>query len=272
VESSLCYTNNIAIPQDTMPSLTAHFLHLDEEGLKSATQHPFLEAAATASLPQDQLKEWLGQDRLYQMVWLQKVLYNATITDNAKAYLNFMGEMLRKIPVPSHDQREASLEWRAVDIIIDSLTNIRTEIKMFEETAEEEGWLGDICGVLPTPQTRAYQDLFAGATAQGRPLVVGLTVLWATEECYLRAWKHANLKMDHGLKPKDKDVMQRVFIPNWSSPEFEAFVRRIGGVVNKFGQTYEEDSWEWQECEIAFKQVLWAEEQFWPKVSATSKE
>ncbi|KAH9842082.1 thiaminase [Teratosphaeria destructans] len=234
-----------------MPSLTSHLLHLDEAALKAATQHPFLEAAATATLPLQQMKQWLAQDRLY-----------------ALAYLNFMGELLTKIPVPCHHQRESSAEWRAVDLIIDSLTNIRSEIKMFEETAAAEGWLEDICGVLPSPTTRAYQDLFAGATAQGRPLIVGLAVLWATEECYLRAWRWASTKMDHGLKPKEKDVMQRIFIPNWSSAEFEAMVRRLGALVNKHGQLFGEESWEWQECAVVFRQVLWAEKDFWPEVEA----
>lgn len=232
-----------------MPSLTSHLLHLDEKALKEATTHPFLEAAATASLPLEHLKQWLGQDRLYQM-----------------AYIHFIGSMLTMIGIPSGSDREQSLEWRATDLLIDCLTDIRQEMKLFEDTAHAEGWLEDICGVQPSVQTRAYQDLFAGATAQGRPLIVGLTVLWATEECYLRAWRHAWSKMDQGMKAKEKDVMQRTFIPNWSSAEFEAFVRRIGGMVNKFGGYYEEDSYEWKECEVAFRQVLWAEKEFWPTV------
>lgn len=223
-----------------MPSLTSHLLHLDDKALKEATNHPFLQAAATSSLPLKNLKFWLGQDRLYQM-----------------SYINFIGVMLATISVPNGSGRENSLEWRTADLLIDCLTNIRQEIKMFEDTAQAEGWLEDICDVSPSVQTRAYQDLFAGATAQGRPLIVGLTVLWATEECYLRAWRYAWSKMDQGMKVKEKDVMQRTFIPNWSSAEFEAFVRRIGGMVNKFGGYIEEGGYEWKECETAFRQVMW---------------
>ena len=234
-----------------MPSLTSHLLHLDENALKEATNHPFLEAAATSTLPLEQLKSWLGQDRLYQM-----------------SYINFIGVMLSNIGVPHGSDRESSLEWRTVDLLIDCLTNIRQEIKLFEDTAQAEGWLEDICGVEPSIQTRAYQDLFAGATARGRPLIVGLTVLWATEECYLRAWRYAWGKVDKGRPAKEKDVMQRTFIPNWSSAEFEAFVRRIGGMVNKFGGYYEADGFEWKECETVFRQVLWAEREFWPKMDS----
>ena len=238
-----------------MPSLTAHLLHLDPVSLLAATHHPFLAAAATSSLPLSQLKEWLAQDRLY-----------------AIAYVNFIGSLLSKASISSSAEREATLEWRAADVLIDCLTNIRVELKLFEETAAAEGWLKEICDVRPSVQTRAYQDLFAGAAAPSRPLLVGLTVLWATEECYLRAWKYAASKMDHGLKSKDKDVMQRVFIPNWSSPEFEALVRRLGALTNKFGSMYEEEGWDWQECETAWRQVLWAESKFWPKVEVDKGE
>lgn len=230
-----------------MPSLTSHLIHLEPLELNAATQHPFLGAAATSSLPLADLTRWLGQDRLY-----------------ALAYVNFIGALLSKAAIPSTVYREASPEWRAADLLIDCLTNIRTELKLFEETAEAEGWLEEICEAQPSIQTKAYQNLFAGAASPSQPLLVGLAVLWSTEECYLRAWKYASSKMDHGLKPKDKDVMQRVFIPNWSCPEFEALVRRLGALVNKFGQAYEEGGWEWQECENAWRQVLHAEKEFWP--------
>ncbi|KAI6897003.1 hypothetical protein D0869_05256 [Hortaea werneckii] len=233
-----------------MPSLTAHLIHLEPLELNAATQHPFLAAAATSSLPLSELKRWLGQDRLY-----------------ALAYVNFIGSLLSKAAISSSPDRVATPEWRAADLLIDCLTNIRTELKMFEETAETEGWLEEICNVQPSIQTRAYQTLFAGAAAPSQPLLVGLTVLWATEECYLRSWKYASSKMDHGLKPKDKDVMQRVFIPNWSCPEFEALVRRLGALVNKFGQAYDEEGWEWRECENWWKQILWAEKEFWPTMA-----
>ncbi|WPG99877.1 Hypothetical protein R9X50_00269700 [Acrodontium crateriforme] len=232
-----------------MPSLTSHLINLDETGLKEATTHPFLKAAATSSLPLPKLQAWLAQDRLY-----------------ALSYVNFAASLLARVPASTSADRPTSLAWRTTDLLIDSLTNIRAELKLFEDTAAHEGWLDAICNIPPTVPTRAYQDLFAGATTSSRPLVVGLTVLWATEECYLRSWRYAWSNMDFGLKARDKDVMQRVFIPNWSSGEFEAFVRRIGAVLNKFGSALDEGGEEWIECEAAYRQVLWAEKAFWPKM------
>ncbi|KAK4499556.1 hypothetical protein PRZ48_010073 [Zasmidium cellare] len=243
-----------------MPSLTAHLVKIDEPGLQKATTHPFLSAAATSSLQPHKLKQWLAQDRLY-----------------ALSYTNFIGTLLAQVSIPTGPDRETTIEWRIADALIDCLNNIRNEVKMFEEAAAAEGFLEEICSAeatVPARSTRSYQDLFAGSLAQGRPLIVGLTVLWATEECYLRAWRHAWSKMDQSLRPKDRDVMQRVFVPNWSSPEFEAFVRRLGGLVNKMAIEWgvEEDGWVWKECEAAFRQVLWVEADFWPNVDEDGHE
>ena len=41
-------------------------------------------------------------------------------------------------------------------------------------------------------------------------------------------------------------------------------LRRIGGLANKYGATIEEGAWEWGECEEVWRQVLWAEKNFWP--------
>lgn len=231
-----------------MLSLTSRLLDLDVTALREATTHPFLAAAATSSLDNTSLKFWLAQDRLY-----------------ALTYTSFIGSLLSHTAIPTSADRATTLGWRCADMLIDCLTNIRRELALFEDTATDEGWLEEICdGVVPTVQTRAYQDLFAGATAQARPLSVGLTILWATEECYLRAWKYALSKMNPSTEVEERSVMQRVFIPNWSSPEFEAFVGRIRGLLDEHGDVMEQDGWEAKECETAYRQVLWAEKNFWP--------
>ncbi|USW54348.1 Putative thiaminase-2/PQQC, hem oxygenase-like, multi-helical [Septoria linicola] len=232
-----------------MPSLTSHLLKLDPAGLDKATQHPFLKAAATSSLPQAKLRHWLAQDRVY-----------------ALSYVNFIGSLLAQLSVPTGSNRENSIEWRVADVLIDALDNIRREIRLFEQVAEDEGFKDEICDVECERATRCYQDLFAGSVAQGRPVIVGLVVLWATEECYLRSWKFAkeHLKFEG---EGEADVMQKTFIPNWTSPEFEAFVRRLGGLVNKMCNEWgvEEGGWVWKECEAAWKQVVWVEGEFWPE-------
>lgn len=235
-----------------MTKLTDHLLALDEDALRGATEHPFLFAAGTETLQTSKLQAWLGQDRLYQL-----------------AYVNFIGAMLSRVPIPSKRNREGSLEWRTADLLIDSLTNIREEMHLFESTAKEQGWLDHICAATPDRPTRAYQDLFAGATAQGRPLPVALVVLWATEACYLRAWRYAKRcaeRESSGTSDAKQGVMTTTFIPAWTSNDFEAFVRRIGDLVDEYGDQTDGDGLVWRECEVAFRQVLWAEQQFWPEV------
>ncbi|KAK6435504.1 hypothetical protein LTR95_008303 [Oleoguttula sp. CCFEE 5521] len=234
-----------------MPSLTSSLLHSLPLPLLSATQQPFLTAAAQSTLPLPSLIAWLAQDRLYLL-----------------AYVNLIGTILSRLPLSGGADREQSLEWRVAEVCIDALEMAKRELRMIEETARTEGWEGEVCDVRAGKETRAYQDLFAGAAAPNRPLIVALVALWGTEECYLRSWKYAATKMDLSLKAKEKDVMQRVFIPNWSSGEFEAFVRRVGGLVNKFGVGLEEGGWEWEECEEVWRQVLWAEKAFWPDVQS----
>jgi thiaminase len=100
---------------------------------------------------------------------------------------------------------------------------------------------------------------------------VGLVVLWATEECYLRAWRFARESMpkEGGVGEREKDVMRRVFIPNWSSEEFEGFVNRLRGLVDEI--EIEEGSWLWKECEKAWRQVVWVEGMFWPDVDVAAE-
>ena len=62
------------------------------------------------------------------------------------------------------------------------------------------------------------------------------------------------------------DVMQKTLIPNWTSDEFVGFVDTIGGLVDELAADLKDDEKEWARCEDAWKQVLFAEEKFWPEV------
>ena len=62
----------------------------------------------------------------------------------------------------------------------------------------------------------------------------------------------------------ESDVMRSVFIPNWSSEEFAAFVKVLAGLVDELGEDVGED--ERRECEDAWRVVLEVEKEFWPNV------
>lgn len=124
----------------------------------------------------------------------------------------------------------------------------------------------------PNRTTRAYIDLFMSAGSAGASLLEGMVVLWATEECYLRSWRYAKGYMEgtgDGEKDADGGALRRRFIPNWTSDEFEGFVRRIGDVVDDLAglvKGAEEGELRRGQCLEWWRQVLWLEERFWPVV------
>ncbi|KAK6357125.1 hypothetical protein TWF718_001451 [Orbilia javanica] len=244
---------------DPSTSLTTHLLTLTPTAYKSATEHPFLTAAATNTLPDALLLQWLLQDRHY-----------------ALSYISFIGALLSKLTIPTSSNRLSTLSWEVTDTLIFSLNNIKTELALFDKILIEEfGWKeeGEV-EVLPI--TRAYQDMFAGAGSGKVGFLEGMVVLWATERCYFDAWGFARKSSStsgyngngaggHGQGGKG-DVMTRVFIPNWTSEEFKGFVGKLEELVNRIveDEGVQIGSEVWRRCEATWRQVLWLEKGFWP--------
>ncbi|KAF1344209.1 hypothetical protein BDV97DRAFT_403154 [Delphinella strobiligena] len=228
-----------------MPHLTSHLLEHDPSAFIAATQHPWLHLAGTSSLDRTHLLAWLTQDRLY-----------------ALNYVSFIGALLSKVSLPSTAARTETLEWRMTNLLIEALTNIRRELAMFEDVLRDEfGWTEG--GEKARLETRAYADVFAGASAPSKSLIEGMVVLWATEKCYLESWRYA--KSRTSTSGQD-DVLQKTLISNWTSDEFVGFVDTIGGLVDELAAGLKEGDKVWVRCEQAWEQVLFAEEKFWPQV------
>lgn len=137
---------------------------------------------------------------------------------------------------------------------------------------------GERCGTIffcASRTTRAYIDMFMSAGSGGVSVLEGLAVLWATEVCYLRSWRFAAKCMgEDGEKDfktdADGGALREKFIGNWSSGEFEAFVNRIGEVVDEMsGQIKgaEESEIMRGRCLEWWRQIVWLEENFWPTVA-----
>jgi thiaminase len=354
----------------TQGPLTSWLLSSTPQALKRATTHPFLAAAGSGTLSKESLSQWLSQDRLY-----------------AQSYIRFIGMLLSKIRLPAHapttdTPRNPTIEQTIIDVLIDALVNIRTELQFFESTAVEygldltaiapdeggasaaisttgsgscPGFTGANCGATnvsvsgaesgeiqedssnprenlhnlcksqgecqmqagseicnpPTPRTganptattpdcepcqpsrlasaapveqgpvffaanritHAYIDMFMSAGSPGVSALEGMAVLWATEVCYLRAWRYAasygKRKVQEGKRDVDADggALREKFIPNWSSKEFEEFVNRIGDVLDQMVgnlKGVEEAEMLRARCLEWWKQVVWLEERFWP--------
>ena len=247
-------------------TLTTHLQTLHTPLYKTATTHPFLTHAAHGQIPKPLLSQWLSQDRLY-----------------AQSYIRFIGALLSKTRLPDHP-RTTTVENRVVDLLIDALVNIRRELGVFNDVAGQFGLDLEHGGGAgagaegeklsePNPITHSYIDLFMSASSPATSLLEGMVVLWATEICYLRAWQYASATSTSSAnqtrveKDADGGALRKHFIPNWTSAEFEAFVVRIGDVVDEMaGCENREDVL--GRCAVWWRQVLYLEGRFWPDVSS----
>ncbi|PKY08333.1 heme oxygenase-like protein [Aspergillus campestris IBT 28561] len=289
-------------------TLTTHLLTTHPPTPK-AIAHPFLTSAGKGTIPTHLLSAWLAQDRLY-----------------AQTYIRFIGHLLSKVDLPvlppsqkeagnkKQTQKETKTEahQKAASTLSACLANILTELSFFDSVADEYGL--DLTPYTsfpspsssstegtttttnneerkkgPNPTTQSYTDLFIASSASPTAsLLEGLVVLYATEFCYLRAWRHAASILSERLRGSNADGGEdadggalRRLIPNWASVEFEVFVRGIGEVVDFVAEAEGLSSLGEGEggqggggdvddmlgrCEKWWRQVVWLEERFWPDV------
>jgi thiaminase len=255
----------------TIPStLTSFLVSTSGSPFTAATQSPFLVAAGRGTLSKAKLSEWLSQDRLY-----------------AQAYIGFIGSLLghvklpaRHIPFSEHDK---SIHWRIVQTLRTSQDNIFRELKFFEDTAAKYGLDLEARSTEkpfgPVKATADYIHLFRRFSCeisyeelQGSDWVLlnGLVVLWATEKCYLEAWRFAESQHDATKATADADdgALRDNFIPNWTSQEFAAFVQQLEQLVNELMD--EANLWIIQDarsvCKVLWDEVFDIERRFWPEL------
>lgn len=149
---------------DKMP--LTHWLQTQyQECRRTAIYHPFLEAAGAGTLPERELCAWLVQDKYYQF-----------------AYVNFIGRLIAKLDLSGHafpKNNEPVLEWQTFEVLTGALNAIKAEIEFYDETVDSYSLGIEKAG--PDEVTEAYVELFRESSAEDKPLLHGLTVLWATE-------------------------------------------------------------------------------------------
>ncbi|KAK0643828.1 hypothetical protein B0T16DRAFT_416686 [Cercophora newfieldiana] len=270
-------------------SLTEHLLSTFPSEYTTATQHPFLLAAAEGRLPKDVLGRWLANDRLY-----------------IHSYIRAAGKLLASIDLPQAVPKTEAVETQLVDWLIEALAAVRKEERFFIEVAGRYG-LGVQLGLVDgdgvgtqrvaegekVPGLVMIEGIFAGITGEAEggfttvelppsdplPWLEGAVTFWGTERCYLDAWSWAKSKQAlagrEGDARKDEDggALRNEFIPNWSSSGFANFVGRLGGLIDfAVGQEIEragEGGDAAKEAIIAriegkWKSLLAAEATFWP--------
>jgi thiaminase len=144
-----------------MPSLTQHLLNLNPEAFKKATQTPFLAQAGKGTLSKEILQQWLSQDRLY-----------------AQAYVRFVSHIISSLRLPQSVSPQ-NINERLLDLFIDALTNVRRELKFFEDTAKRYGL--DIDAISESEGVKGYESLFQETSSKGN-ILQSMVLLWGTEK------------------------------------------------------------------------------------------
>lgn len=247
---------------DQPPSLTKILLNSAPQSYHVATQHPFLRLAGLGTLPKTTLSRWLSQDRLY-----------------AQSYIGFIGALIARVDLPyvNVTDKSSSLRWRIVNLLSSALENIHRELQFFTDTAAKYDLQLDAPsrsdGVFTAEAaTKQYLDLFrAFWTDPSMSLLEGLVVLWATETCYLSAWTYASSFMTApgAIKPEadaDGGALRDAFIPNWTSPDFEKFVKDIAEVTDLLAEREDAIVRRLDVYKAVWMHILDVETRFWPNV------
>ncbi|KAF1938773.1 heme oxygenase-like protein [Clathrospora elynae] len=249
---------NIQMAPHVAPSLTTHLLATCAAPFAQATQQPFLSHAGCGSLAAGVLSQWLVQDGHY-----------------ARGYIRFVGQLLAKIRLPQTQNSQFHPMYRAMDLLISALNNMRREMQFFEITATK--YQLPLGTEPPTPITRALLDLFVSASSSSASLLEGMVVLWGTEHCYRCAWQYAS-SFSTSLPTPSNDAhiiaLHQALIPNWTSPAFSKFVDATRALVDELANitTTRDGKEEMVRCEEIFRQICWLEERFWPDVDGMGEE
>lgn len=261
-KNNLNYRSDSPPPQPLSKRLTSTLLESNPAQFEAATRHPFLQAAGQGQVTKHELSRWLSQDRLY-----------------AETYIAFITSLITRVPLPFSfiENKDASLRWRIINLLTGCLDKIRREIEFFTKTANEYGlsldqpWEGS--GTFgPNAITEQYISLFnAFHLEPQQTLLDGLLVLWATEKCYLEAWTYASIHMPQDVNAQsdaDSGALRNEFIPNWSSKEFDDFVRNIADITDELAQR-EGAFRKIETFKALWLHVLEIEKGFWPDVDVS---
>jgi len=124
---------------------------------RATTQHPFLDAVRTGTLPSEAFDRWLVQDYLF-------------VAD----LLRFQARLL------------ASAPRSAQAVLAGGLVGLEAELGWFEQHAARRALALDVGRNSPAAAYLAFLERVARAD-----FAIGITALWALERAYLDAWTWA---------------------------------------------------------------------------------
>lgn len=250
-------------------SLTQTLLFSDPRRHQRATQSPFLHAAANGTLSKQALGTWLANDRLY-----------------IHSYIRGLGRLISLLDFPATVSTEEPVTSKLLSWCVGALSNIQREEKFFVDTAlqygievnlktQSDGQIpdsGKLKGLI------CFEKLFSTVPSgpEGSlPWLEAAIVFWATEKCYLDAWSWAKSQTSAQRDPTadaDGGAVRKEFINNWTSQEFVDFVDQLGRLIDEAVREQVKSKGDGVKDEFLrragekWKEVLFAEESFWPAV------
>ena len=171
--------NQMRAPQRPQPSLVSHLLNKWPEKFTTATQQQFLSHAGCGTLSATALSHWLGQ--------------NSHIS---RAMIAFIGNLIGKVRLPDVSNSKQSTQFRALDLLISTVSNLRKELDFIETTKRKYALQTD--SEPPLPMTKAYVDLLTASAESRSSLLEGMVALWATE--------HVSYSLQHALAHADTSL------------------------------------------------------------------
>ena len=159
----------------------------------NVVDHPFVRAAADGTLAPEAFNRWLVQDHHFVV-----------------GFRRFLGRLLELAP-----------DEHARDLLAGAQVPLRAELDLFRAAAVERGL--DLM-TEPSPTTLGYTSFLLAAPADGWP--VALSVLYGAEKAYFDAWSAVRTQAEQSSP-------YWLFIDNWSSPAFGAWVDDLARLVDQ---------------------------------------
>ncbi|EME46868.1 hypothetical protein DOTSEDRAFT_149350 [Dothistroma septosporum NZE10] len=252
-------------PLRQAPSLANHLVGKWPDKMDKATQQQFLSHAGCGTLSASALSHWLGQN-----------------SHVSRAMVSFIGSLIGKVRLSETSNSKVNTQYRALDLLISTVSNLRKEIDFIESTKRKYAIQSD--GKPPSPITKAYIDLLMSAADTRSTLLEGMVVLWATEHasqlytctCYCVSWQYASNFANTVPSSNYSHVsaLQEALIPNWTSREFSKFVEACRAIVDELANAETTGSGREQlvRCELQYQQVVYLWERLWPEIDGMGEE
>lgn len=248
-------------------ALTTHLLAINNQQMRRATRHPFLERAAKGALPKHLVAQWLSNDRQY-----------------IEGYISVTKHTLNLVRSTPDSTIDPDIQRRLITWLETAIKNGERERDLFNEVAEIykiDVYPAPLQDNVKSEGLRRYEALFNSVMSQQPnsfiPWLEGAVLLWATEKIYYEAWSWAR-RQDTKGSPRSYDTdmdggaMRREFIPNWANRVFLMFVEQLERIINEgVSIAVNRDAQRWIEvksrADPIWRALLDAEEAFWPNIN-----